>query len=156
AANKRMGPLTHTGPIHDVAFSADGSLIVTACVDHYARVWNASTGQAVSPEVRHPAPFTVLCAALSPDNRLVVTGCADGLVRLWDAESGKPVPRASMAHGTLVSHVCFSPDGKSILSAGWDHTARVWNAATGEPVTPPLRHSHMVRTAAFSRAGDRI
>jgi hypothetical protein len=40
---------------------------VTTCKDHYAQVWDATTGRPVTPPLRHPAPFTVPGAAFRPD-----------------------------------------------------------------------------------------
>jgi WD40 repeat protein len=48
SANRERSVLAgHKGPVLRVAFSPDGSRIVTASADKTARVWDAATGEAL-------------------------------------------------------------------------------------------------------------
>jgi tetratricopeptide (TPR) repeat protein len=136
-----------------VSFSPDGQRLVTASADRTARVWDAITGEPVTPPLKHEAPNPRV--AFSPDGRRVATASFDGTARLWDADTGEAVTPA-LTHGGPVNYVSFSPDGQWVVTASADRTARVWDAVTGEPVTPPLAHDKDVDEACFSPDGSLI
>jgi eukaryotic-like serine/threonine-protein kinase len=144
-------------PVRRVAFSPDGSLLVTACGDWHARkggarVWDAATGLPASPPLPHDGE--VRHAGFSPDGRRVVT-VSGFAAHVWDVASGRRVC-PPLAHKAVVGQAAFSPDGSRVVTACWGHEARVWDAATGRALTPPLRHGASVVQAAFSPDGRRV
>src|SRR5207247_169006 len=100
----------------------DGRRVATASDDHTARVWEATTGQPVTPPLKHGR--VVSAVAFSPDGRRVVT--ASDTARVWDATSGQPVT-IPLKHGAGVNTAAFSSDGRRVVTASYDHTARVWD-----------------------------
>src|ERR1041385_8800995 len=80
--------LTH-GSVVAVAFSPDGTRVVTASSDQTARVWEARSGLPVTPSLVHQGGLNAV--AFSPDGTRVVTASADQTARVWDARSGLPV-----------------------------------------------------------------
>jgi WD40 repeat protein/serine/threonine protein kinase len=143
----------HDNEVEHVAFSPDGRRIVTASKDHAARVWDAGTGEAVTPPLRHG--HTVLRAAFSPDGRRVVTASHDRTARVWGVGSGQAVSPA-LTHNGPVADVAFSPDGRWVATASTDGTAQLWDALTGRPRTPPLKHALWLHSVAFSPDGRRV
>jgi WD40 repeat protein/tetratricopeptide (TPR) repeat protein len=134
-------------------FSPDGTRVVTASVDHTARVWDAATGRAVTPPLPHSTE--VSCAQLTPDGKQVVTGCKDGKLQFWDATTGEQAgPR--FRHDDEVNTIEFSPNGEWMVTASEDRTAQVWETRTGRPVGQRLRHSGQVRTGCFSPDGRKV
>jgi WD40 repeat protein/tRNA A-37 threonylcarbamoyl transferase component Bud32 len=131
-------------------FSPDGRRIATAGSD--ARVWDAATGETVTPAINH---YNLWHVAFSSDGRHIVTAGSDKTARVWNAQSGQPVS-APLHHEEPVHRAFFSPDGRRVVTASWDMTARVWDAASGQPLTPPLQHQGSVWRAAFSPDGRRV
>jgi WD40 repeat protein/class 3 adenylate cyclase/tetratricopeptide (TPR) repeat protein len=93
-------------------FSASGHHLVTASRGQ-AAVWDAQTGVAVTPPLKHNQP--VAQAALSPDGRYVVTACADGTARLWDAATGDVIAPL-LRHSLPVTSAAFSHNGKRLIT----------------------------------------
>jgi WD40 repeat protein/serine/threonine protein kinase len=145
--------LTHTATVHHALFSPDGTRVVTSSWDKTARVWDARTGQAITPPLLHGA--AVRHAAFSPDGKWVATASEDWTARVWNAATGEAIT-PPLKHGEKVSYACFSPNGKQVVTASYDKTARVWDAATGKALYQPLSHNQTVGHAVFSPGGKRV
>jgi WD40 repeat protein len=74
--------------VHSVAFSPDGTRIVTGSWDWTARVWDARTGSLQRELKGHTG--TVWSVAFSPDGTRIVTGSGDWTAKVWDAWTGTP------------------------------------------------------------------
>ncbi len=130
------------------SFLAPGGPRVVSCPeDGTARAWNAATGAAVGPAVRHEqrgAGNNRVAADISADGSRILTFTSNRLTaRLWDAATGAPVGSAlqhEQAATTEFFSAAFSPDGARVVTWSSDGTARLWNAATGAPIGPALRH----------------
>jgi predicted oxidoreductase (fatty acid repression mutant protein) len=143
----------HRHFVQSVAFSPNGTRVVTANEDNTAQVWDATTGKPVTAPLKHHGRITA--AVFSPDGTRVVTASEDRTARVWDATTGKPVT-APLMHQGVVTAAAFSADGTRLVTASEDHTARVWDATTGKPVTAPLEHQGFITAAAFSPDGTRV
>jgi WD40 repeat protein len=146
----------NTGPVHAVALSADGKLLVTGSDDNTARLWDVGTGKRLRVFRGHTAikPFAgrVRCVALSPDARWLVTGGDDDTARLWEVSTGEQL-RVLRGHTSLVASVAFSGDGKRVATAGSsDRTARLWSVASGAMIRA-FRHADWVDSVALSPDG---
>ena len=141
------------GGVRFATFSPDGRRVATAGSDGIGRVWDAETGEPVTPPLVHS--YRVSYHRVQPRRSTVATGSDDGTARVWDAATGAP-RTPPLKQGHVVGRLGWSPDGKRLVTAGWDGTARVWDVATGKEATPPLRHDLVVFDAAFSPDGTRI
>jgi WD40 repeat protein len=85
---EQVGPLlNHNGlRIHGLAFSSDGSMLLTGGRDKAARLWDAVTGKPLGPPMLHRD--YVVAVAFSPDGRKIATAGEAHVARLWDV----PVP----------------------------------------------------------------
>ena len=125
----------NTGPVSGVAFSPDGSTIVSGYASGDILVWDVKTGkrkQALTAEQEW-----VSSVAFSPDGKTIASGgaCVEGMcpgITLLDTETGERLRSFGGAYTTL--SVCFSPDGKTLASSGdkWDSNIRLWDVQTGE------------------------
>jgi dipeptidyl aminopeptidase/acylaminoacyl peptidase len=140
------------GEVTAVAFSPDGSQMISGGADKLIRLWDVKTGQDLRRFEGHTDSVTGV--AFSPDGKRILSGSSDKTVRLWDAATGKELRRLE-SHTGGVLHVCFSPDGQTAASGSWDHTARLWNLSNGEQIRA-LEHGDFVVGVAFSPDGRQL
>jgi hypothetical protein len=111
----------HSASVTSVAFSPDGTLVLTGSYDDTARLWETGSGKQVAVLEGHSN--WVFSVAFSPDGTRVLTGSGDGTVRLWEVGSDKQVAVLE-GHSSLVSSVAFSPDGSLAITC--DQLGRVF------------------------------
>jgi tetratricopeptide (TPR) repeat protein len=83
--------MQHDGPVHFIAFSPDGRLLLTSSADHTARMWLVASARPVGRPLRHQG--IVRFATFSPDGQQVVTASDDRTAQLWSTPQpvkGKP------------------------------------------------------------------
>ena len=93
-----------------VAFSTDGTHIVSGSKDKSVRVWDASTGAEL--KVLNGHTDSVMSTAFSTDGTCIVSGSEDMSVRVWDASTGLKVPNL---HTYSPNSVASPTDGTSII-----------------------------------------
>jgi len=151
-------PLEHQGVVNAVAFSPDGTRVVTASNDSTARVWDASTGKPVAPPLEHQDAMRT--AAFSPDGTRVVTASDDKTAKVWNASTGTPM-LPPLEHSRPVTTGRFSPDGSRVITINRDDIAaidmglRVWDAAMSKSAFSLKQHGP-VNVATFSADGTRV
>ena len=118
----------HTNYIESLAFSSDGSRLVTASMDDTARLWDVATGREIRRFEGHTS--TVLRVAFSSDGQRLVTGSLDKTARLWDIATGRELRRFE-GHIEEVPAVAISHDGGWVVTAD-ANTVRLWDSTTGK------------------------
>jgi len=103
------------GKIHWGEFSPDDRLVVTACEDGVARVFDVKTGKLVHAFDKHSA--AIHRASFDHEGRRIVTASADDTARIWDASSGEQL-QILEGHERWVRSAEFSPDGRLDRSNG--------------------------------------
>jgi WD40 repeat protein len=142
----------HREPLTAIAFSPDGSKIVSGDAGGVARLWASPAGTQLS--TLDDAHGQIERAVFSGDGERLVIVDATPTPTLWqlDGELGKT---RLLGHGAQVADAAFSRDGELLATVGYDQTLRLWAASSGAarsvleaPNTPLL--------VAFSPTGDEI
>ena len=79
--------LEHSEGVASVAFSPDGTRVVSGSWDRLVRIWNAATEDIECALEGHSSRVTSV--AFSPDGTHVVSGSIDMSVRIWSAMAGE-------------------------------------------------------------------
>ncbi len=115
--------------VNSVAFSADGSKIITTEYDRLTQIWDTTTGKAVGQFTGH--------GSLSPDGtKVITTNLSENIARIWDAITKKEIITLS-GHTNTISNASFSPDSKRVITSSQDGTVRIWNAETPLDILDP-------------------
>ena len=105
----------HTNNPISVAFSLDGTQIVTSGRDNTARIWDADTGKLQLTLSGHTS--TATSARFSPNDTLIATSSRDGTIRVWDTITGTELLTFGIEGGAF--NVEFTPDGEHLVT--WDY-----------------------------------
>ena len=145
----------HNDFINSVAFSPDGTKVVSGSSDRTLHLWNTRTGKLIGLPWHNVDG--VGSVAFSPDGTKVVSGSYDSTLRLWETKTGKPVGLPWQGHSSVVTSVAFSPDGTKVVSGSYDNTLRLWDTETGKSIGSPWQgHSSVVTNVAFSPDGTKV
>jgi hypothetical protein len=99
----------HTDRVNSVAYSPDGSRIVSGSKDNTIKIWDAASGRVLGSHRRHTGD--VSSVAYSPDGSMIASGADDKTIKIWDAASGGELG-SHRRHTGDVSSVAYSPDGR--------------------------------------------
>lgn len=147
----------HKGNVNDVAFSADGSLLVAAAghpgIVGDVRVWDTASGALVREIEGHAD--AIYSITFSPDGSTIATGSYDQAIKLWNRADGREL-QTLRGHNGCVYDVAFRPGGKTLASVSADRTVKLWDVATGgrlDTFSEPLKELYAI---AWSPDGARV
>ncbi|KAK0294710.1 WD repeat protein Lub1 [Friedmanniomyces endolithicus] len=142
----------HAGNVTCLAFSIDGSKIVSGGWDSQVFVWDVEDGRVTAELTGHSAP---VWGVLVYDEKLILTACADKMVRMFDI-NGKSL-RTIKGHTDVVRCFCKVPtdhwSGAAFASAGNDEIIRLWTL-DGTPVGELHGHEAYIYSLAILPNGD--
>jgi len=117
--------LGHTGSVASLAFSSDGTYLISGSCDKTVILWDIQTGGAVRTFYGHSN--CVISVSISPNQTAIASGSADKTIRLWNAQMGECLCVIDR-HNYNVHTVCFSPTNSQLLiSAFYDNTIWQWD-----------------------------
>ena len=89
----------HSGSVFSVAFSKDGTRLVSGSFDGTVKIWSAgSAGTFECESTLSGHDDGVLSVCFSPDGKKIASGAKDKTVRIWDALTGAPVGSPLSGH----------------------------------------------------------
>lgn len=153
--------LKHPNRIADMAVSADGETVATACDDGKLRLWSLSDATELS--VIDPASQSAFTSIdLSPDGTRVIAASAKaGTVRMWDIGTRDEIVPENQAawmdfgsRAGVLWAAKFNPTGDEVLTIG-GNDARLWSVETRESGVRFSPHG-AVAAADISPNGDMI
>ena len=102
----------HQGSITAVAFSPDGSRLLSGSDDNRAILWSVATGAILDSFTAHNGP--VRTVAFAPNGQTYITGGDDSRLKLWRL-SDRALPKNYSAEtGLGVIASAYSPDGRQL------------------------------------------
>lgn len=103
----------HAQPVYAVAWTADGTRIVSGSFDRTVRVWDRATGGAVRTFADHQ--HLVLAVAVSADGKQLATAGLDKQIYLYEMPTVRPELDWKVAPGD--QRLAASPDGRWVFTA---------------------------------------
>jgi WD40 repeat protein len=123
-----VGPqLWHGDGVSCVAFTPDGTKVVTASEDGACRLWDVPTGRPATSWLLHKAGIAYL--SFAPDGRRMVTASSDRTAIIWDTVTGEALS-PPLPHGDEVESARFNEAGTAIVTGCMDGTCHVWRLPT--------------------------
>ncbi|KAJ1555786.1 hypothetical protein HK405_013091, partial [Cladochytrium tenue] len=127
----------HYGQVSAVAFSPDGSRVLSACWDVTAinlkdntiRLWDFTTGRQLAKMSGHSD--RVDSAVFSPDGLRIFSGSWDKTVRVWDTAAAEQEGVSPDDRSGHLEAVYFSPDGRLALNL---FDSKAYDLVTGDTV----------------------
>ncbi len=142
----------HKNIVWDLAFSPDGSYLVSVSSDLTAQIrdWPGT-------EIVKTLDFKgeMVRTRFSPDGKTLALGGVDTTTRgaaVWTYAVGTWEPELSFPEFLNITALAYSPDGKVLVGGGTSRNVQVWNASTGAKLFT-LSHAHQVTNSAISPDG---
>jgi WD40 repeat protein len=142
----------HTGRVRTVAWSPDGTKIVTTSGDETAKIWSAATG-ALLTTIQGFYYVSHFC--WSPDGSKIAGKTDDTTVTIWAATSGN-VLFALDHYPSYIQRVSWSPDGSKI-AVGYDDAATViWSGSSATKLLTLGKSPTYINVLRWSPDGTKL
>ena len=114
----------HTDWVRSLAFSTDGTSLVSGSDDMTIKLWDMQTGGVV--KTFHGHTTDIYSVSISADHAIIASGSHDNTIRLWDIQTGGC--NHIMDQKEEVLHVKFSPiDPQHFTSVSGNHRVQQWD-----------------------------
>jgi WD40 repeat protein len=152
----------HGGAVTGVAFTRDGSKLISGSADKSLRAWNTADGVETG-KIETPSPITAV--ALAADDQQIAAANDDHVIRTWampqpPAEGQTPAAPAPLkelkGHGGAITSLAVNPAATTqILSGSQDGTLRLWDVNAGNQIRQ-MSHGAPVTSVAVRADGQRF
>ncbi len=143
----------HKGAVRSVAFSPDGSRVLTGEEHGDIVLWSSRTGRVIH---RWKTGDEVRAVAFTADGSQAVAASFDGQVRLLDTIKGGVLRSFVPEKPERIGAVAITRDGAFVAAGNDNKLVRLWNARTGAQVRLLTGHLGDVRSVRFSPDGTLV
>lgn len=152
-AAEKVIQLDYKSGIFALAFSPDGTRVLTGSDDTTIRLWNLETGRCLQVFEGHTG--LVRCIAWSADQSRILSGSHDKSVRLWDTKTGRCL-RVLNGHLSHVRSIAWGADQRFAVTGAKDKTVRLWDLETGCCVRVLAGHADALWSVAWNTDQFRV
>jgi WD40 repeat protein len=149
----------HKGPVRSVAFSPDGSLLLSGGGDGSAFVWDVAAGRPICSTAL-PQKGPCQAVAFGPDGKTVLLAGPGAYLYALEGKTLRQIDALKPREGKLSippRAAAFSPDGLTIVTGSWQATVgRLWDAVTHEEIPLEPENQTPMIAVAFSPDGKRF
>lgn len=154
----------HKGYIYGVAFSPDGSSLVSVGADRRIQLYDGKTGEATIQIGDGEHKGSIFGVSWAKDSKRFVTASADQTVKLWDVEAGKAVQTWHFGGDGNVSIPDHQvgvvwPAGRSdgmVISLNLDGDLNYLSEGSQMPVKVVEGHNRSVTAIGMSKKGQTL
>lgn len=152
--------LGHSGTVQEVAFSSDGTKLVSSANDNEVHVWTVpdkSTIVSSTPvqRLRGHGGWVRACR-FSVDGTQVFSGSDDRSWKIWRLDSYRE-KQFLKSDKLAILDARYSPSGETIATAHADGTVGLWNPKSGEQIALLSDgHEYLTNNAKIIREGKRL
>lgn len=133
--------------VQALAYSPDGSTIVTAGAGRALVLWDAATGKELRVFQKHGHPRG---AVFSPDGKRIASTLGTG--QLWDVATGKLL--RELNNSPLDTNaLAFAPNGEILATANSDGAVYLWDSVSGDKKHRIDCEQGRLRVVAFAPDG---
>lgn len=145
---KRHQLTRHRAEVESLAFSPDGTMLVSTSRDGTIKLWDTHSGDLIH-EFKKTGAWSI---AFSQMGDKLAAGYESGMVEVWQARKWAD-STTFKAHSDTVTSLAFSPNDGRIATASSDKTVKLWNSHTTVLAKTITAHSEDVSSVVFSPKG---
>lgn len=123
----------HTNLIRSIAFSSDGTFLVSGSDDETIKSWDIQTGGIIRTFYGHTG--WVYSVSISPDCTTIAPGSDDKTIRLWDVWTGE-CRCVIDGYKKVIGSIHFSPTNPRLLISASDGPIVRWLDVDGRQIGP--------------------
>jgi WD40 repeat protein len=142
----------HPSRITGLAYTPDGSTLVSTGKDSMINLWNGRNYKYISTFLEHFN--SILNLAITPDGSTLVTGGLDG-IRLWDLKYRRPTYTLAGV-GNPSYALAMHPDGFIVASGDREGKVSLWNLRTAKLISEFTPHQKEINGLIFTPDGSKL
>jgi WD40 repeat protein len=148
----------HTGPVLQVAVSADSQLAASASADGTIRIWDLPHALPVFTLSGHVGPVNSIDFMWRKTPYLLASGGTDGTIRLWQWTGTGKAPQSETLDRLAIPvyAVAFSPTANLLAVGAKDKTVRVYDLLAKKIRYTLSGHAGAVTDLAFTPDGTTL